>query len=62
MNRLNFQVNYKACDDLADERDSVATWLKALAIAVLVIGAMVVGAMLNDGNAIEHLRAIAIRQ
>ena len=61
MNRLNFRVNHNAFDDPGQERDSVSTWLRALAIAVLAIGAMVVGAMLNDSDAIEYLQAIVVR-
>ena len=61
MTRLNFQINHKAPDDLVAESDSVTIWLKASAIAVLAIGATGVGAMMNYGDIIEYLRAIAVR-
>ncbi len=60
MTHLNFRVNPGPFDDPDQERDSLSTWLRALAIAVLAIGAMVVGALLNDSNAIEYLGTIAI--
>lgn len=61
MNRLNFRVNRNAFDDPGQERDVVSTWLRALAIAVLAIGAMFVGVMLSDNDAIEFLRTIVVR-
>ena len=61
MNRLNFRISDNAFDDSDRERDRVSTWLRALAIAVLAVGAMVVGAILNDSDAIEYLRAIVAR-
>ena len=61
MTRLNFQINHKAPDDLVPESDSVTIWLRASAIAVLAIGATGVGAMMNYGDIIEYLQAIAIR-
>jgi hypothetical protein len=61
MTRLNFQINHKAPDDLVTQSDSITIWLKASAIAVLAIGMTIAGAMLNYGDTIEYLRAIAIR-
>jgi hypothetical protein len=41
--------------------DDASAWLRALAIAVLIIGVMVVGTILNYSDAIEYLRAIVFR-
>jgi hypothetical protein len=60
MNRLNFRVNHNAFEDPGQERDVVSTWLKALAIAVLVTGALFVADTLSDNDAIEYLRTVVI--
>jgi ABC-type uncharacterized transport system permease subunit len=61
MNRLNFQVRFKTCDNPLLQRIDASMWLKASTIAALLIGAIVIGAMLNDSDATEYLRAIAAR-